>query len=107
MKAETTSKDIVEIKEAIGGTLTKGGGLRARIQRMETAFAVAIAFAVWISLSGITTFIDIKYQQETRRIVGEIVGEEVEKKIAPLRNDIAELRKALEPPNKPKDEKSQ
>ena len=99
MKAETTSKDIAEIKEAIGGTLTKGGGLRARIQRMETAFAVAIAFAIWISLSGITLYFDAKFEKNTRKMIRE--------ELAPLRNDIAELRKALEPPNKPKDEKSQ
>lgn len=99
MKTETTSKDIAEIKEAIGGTLTKGGGLRARIQRMETAFAVAIAFAIWISLSGITLYLDAKFEKNTRKMIRE--------ELAPLRNDIAELRKALEPPNKPKDEKSQ
>ena len=99
MKTETTSKDIAEIKEAIGGTLTKGGGLRARIQRMETAFAVAIAFAIWISLSGITLYLDAKFEKNTRKMIRE--------ELAPLRNDIAELRKALEPPNKLKDEKSQ
>lgn len=99
MKTETTSKDIAEIKEAIGGTLTKGGGLRARIQRMETAFAVAIAFAIWISLSGITLYLDAKFEKNTRKMIRE--------ELAPLRNDIAALRKALEPSNKPKDEKSQ
>ena len=92
-ETETTSKDIAEIKEAIGGTLAKGGGLRARIQRME------ITFAVWISLSGITLYLAAKFEKNTRKMIRE--------ELAPLRNDIAELRKALEPHNKPKDEKSQ
>ena len=61
----------------VEGSLLKGGRLRAIIQRLEIGGAMLIGFIFWISLTGFSTYVEIRFEQNIRQVIRD--------EIAPLR----------------------